>query len=94
MVRSHEKEEFQNPLVLYFFLPYEGFFFLFGRKSRYASWSIWRPSLLEEVWRYEKLVFFKQTMQCYFRDVENPKGQLFLLIKLSKSHGLVVDGHW
>ena len=82
MVRSHEKEEFQNPLVLcitLLFLPYEGFFFLFGRKSRCASWSIWRPSLLEEVWRYEKLVFFKQTVQCYFRDVENPKGQLFFV---------------
>ena len=52
----------------------------FGRKSRCTPWSIWRAtSFLEKRWRYEKLVFREN--QCYFRDVQNPGGQLFLAIK-------------
>ena len=52
----------------------------FPRKSRGTSWNIWSPTTsLEKVWRYEKLVF--QANQCCFRDLENSRGQFFLLIE-------------
>ena len=53
---------------------------IFGRKARCTSRRIWRPTpFLERVWRYEKLVF--QANMCCFRDVRNPRGQVFFLIK-------------
>ena len=59
--------------------PYEGYI-IFGRKARCTSRRIWRPTpFLKRVWRYEKLVL--QANSCCFRDVRNPRGQLFLLIK-------------
>ena len=66
-------------ILLYCYPTYEGFMF-YGRKARCTSWSICRPTTsFERDWRYEKLVF--QANSCCFKDVRNPRGELFLFIK-------------